>query len=310
LNPGICLCIHSTRVTANLDLGLNLYRLAAQEALSGRSSTETVRGVTGSSGVLFSRPNLGIPRAIPLPLPSLHLLAGMMELYHPASYPAQFLCAVASSGRSLDRFRIRPVTPAEELSTTSSVLLQGDHLSDVVKAVANSGTTKDSAPVSDDTARMYSWELLDSSPLDPSQLLLAEPQLITAAILYKGGVYPFSGGYRQAELEKLMETAEGHVLKALVRKDLVKSLIHRLGLQGVCGQCTCCTLQAECAAGGTHAAPNQSRCRCGPVLLEAVMAVVPQGMVGYQRQHLTPHMPCHLLLLRCWGPRTVVGQCW
>jgi hypothetical protein len=134
------------------------------------------------------------------------------------------------------------VTPAEELSVSKlqdHVLLKGSHLADVVKAVANSGTTKGFGPVSAEIARLYSLDLFDCSPFDESQLLLVEPQLITAAVLHKGGAFKLRGARLQDRLEELMLTAEGYVLEALVRKDLVQSLICRLGLQGMCGQCTC-----------------------------------------------------------------------
>jgi hypothetical protein len=76
-------------------------------------------------------------------------------------------------------------------------------------------------------------ELFACCPFDPSQLLLADPQLITASVLHKGGVFQLRGARQQAKLKECMLKAEGHVLEALVRKDLLESLIQRPDLQGV-----------------------------------------------------------------------------
>lgn len=212
----------------------DLPRLPLHFILMG-SMQEAVRAVTGHSGALFSRGNIGVASARGIPLPSLQLLAGMMQLYHRSSYPEMLLRAVATSGRNLQRFYDQPETPPDQLSIAylqDAVALQGSHLDAVTAVVQNRGTTK-GLVASADAGRLAAWEVFDRSPLDSAQLHCVDPQLITITVLEKAGVAGVSESAQDRQrLEQQLEVAEGYVLEVLVRKDLVQSLGARLQLHG------------------------------------------------------------------------------
>jgi hypothetical protein len=216
----------------------NLTLLPVHFILMG-SNQQQVQYVTGYSGPLFRRVNIGVPHAVYVPPPPLQLLAGMMRQYHPQAYPQDLLRAVATSGRYLDCFLVQPVTPLELLSLrnlNSHTLLHPNDLEAVIEVITNHGNTK-KLRISDKPLRMGPINCFDASPFDYSQLDLAEPQLVTAAVLMRAGVFNFytsaiNNHIGAEELEEEVQVAEGYAMEVLLRKDLVDPLVSHLGLQG------------------------------------------------------------------------------
>ena len=181
---------------------------------------------------MFSRSNLGVLGASAMPQPSLHLLAGMLKAYHPHLFPSSLLRVVATTGRMLDRIFSRPEINLEELAVEflqNHFILQEEHLH-ALRLVVESGSGS-MATVKGQTLQLQDAGLLDISPLDSKRLLLTDPKLITMHELHSTLSMPNP----DPELinERLNE-AEGKVLEALVRNDLVASIIGRLGLSGWC----------------------------------------------------------------------------
>lgn len=203
------------------------------------SMQKNVQDVTGSTGRLYCRDDLGVPCAIAVPKPSLQLLAGMLSQYHPDMYPEVLLRAVATNGRYLDRYTVRPFTELVELKLQHlkiRSLLQGNHLAAIERAIQMHGTVKllqveDLAALS----QLWSYEVFEASPMDNRSLQLVEPQLLTITHLAKAGANK-TNQMNEADETKLMEealsVAEGYVLEVLLRTDLINSLLQRLELAG------------------------------------------------------------------------------
>ena len=202
------------------------------------SMQAAVIGVTGSKGYLFSRANLGVPVALAMPEPSLQLLAGLLRLHHPDSYPDGLLRAVCTNGRYLDTYLQRPCTPLEELQTHAlqrNILPYGTDFQTISSALTANGSITDA----DLSFTAKNWHLvatgtLEESPTENNVLQLLEPQLITMCQIYKAT--QGSAGDMQA-CEAALRVAEGFVLEVLLRKNLRSSLIERLDLQGESGRC-------------------------------------------------------------------------
>lgn len=195
------------------------------------SMQRSVKDVTGSTGSLYRRDNYGVPCAVAVPPPGLQLLAGMLLQHHPDSYPGGLLRAVATNGRYLDRYQVRPTTNLPELNLqhlTHLALLQEGHLNVVEAAVKMRGSVK-LLQVQDHVARLsqlQSYEVFESSPMDSNSLQLVEPQLLTITQLIK------ANAKTKDEKEAALAVAEGFVLEVLLRKDLINNLLQRLGLAG------------------------------------------------------------------------------
>lgn len=195
------------------------------------SVQSSVKAARCSVGSLFHRDVLGVPCAVAVPPPSLQLLAGMLLQHHPRSYPDMLLRAVATNGRNLDRYQVRPTTQLEELDLqhlSAHSLLQGDHLSAVEKAIMLRGNVKlvqvnDELP---EISQLHRYEVFEASPVDASSLQLVEPQLLTVAQMAK------ARAKCEKDREAALAVAEGFLLEVLLRKDLTHSLLKRLKLAG------------------------------------------------------------------------------
>ena len=190
-----------------------------------------VTGVTGSKGCLYSRANLDVPVALAMPEPSLQLLAGLLRLHHPDSYPDGLLRAVCTKGRYLDTYLQRPCTPLEELQTRAlqrNILPHGSNFQTISMVLTANGSII-SAEIS---FTAENWHLvatgtLEESPTENNVLQLVEPQLITMYQIHKAT----QGRQDMQACEAALRMAEGFVLQIVLRKDLRSSLIERLDLQ-------------------------------------------------------------------------------
>lgn len=278
-----------------------------------QSSLQThLEGVTGPQGVLYARGNLGIADTVQMPRPTVQLLAGMLlanekhqrqtsqqhdansggagpEAAEGISQAAhQLLRAIATSGWSLDRFAGRPITPLRQLSPTAMTkhaILSGELLKELLKVIDRKGVV-DRNSSSGAVQQLRGAKLLQSSPFNRNQLWLVDPLLITVSKLaaeFEEDEEERDDDDLNADLERALPEAEGAVLEAITRLDLVDAIVTAVGLQGAAASAVmlplCMVATNRVAEGPRHAWPAQT-CVCAALCRPEGRAL----LVGRHRQ--------------------------
>lgn len=211
--------------------------------------------------VACSRQNLGVLPLVRMPEPSVHLIAGMLQAHHPTLYPRSLLRIMCMHGRSLHRLASTPQLPLLEVGdvdVSELTMVKGEHLN-VLTVVMSGGAAQISKLNSGaaEAQQLVDAGYLDVEPRDSDSVVLSDPVMITRKELRPAisqhrplpedddqsspppgvdGPPPAAGTNMDSELEAAAERqlplAEGKVLEVLARKDLLNSILEKLGYAG------------------------------------------------------------------------------